>query len=147
MKNRFIFNYLMSLIVIAMGALVVSSCGDDGDDNSGSNGSGIYGTWVSTLEDGEVVTVVIAPSSMKIQWADSDGASETEIYDSFNYDESSKKITAHHCKTIYGHGGEATEDEADGIVTCYVNWVDNNHITFGDKPGEVWDDYGVLTRK
>ena len=80
----------MALVVIAMSAMVVASCGDDDDDNGGSNGSGIYGTWVSTLEDGEVVTVVIAQNSMKIQWA-YDDESETEIYDSFSYDESTKK--------------------------------------------------------
>ena len=146
MKKRIIFKYLMALVVIAMSAMVVASCGDDDDDNGGSNGSGIYGTWVSTLEDGEVVTVVIAQNSMKIQWA-YDDESETEIYDSFSYDESTKKITAHHCKTIYVYDGKTTEEEDDGIVTCYVNWIDNNHITLGDRPGEVWEDYGTLTRK
>ena len=128
MKKSIIFKYLMALVVIAMSAMVVASCGDDDDDNGGSNGSGIYGTWVSTLEDGEVVTVVIAQNSMKIQWA-YDDESETEIYDSFSYDESTKKITAHHCKTIYVYDGKTTEEEDDGIVTCYVNWIDNNHIT------------------
>ena len=69
MKKSIIFKYLMALVVIAMSAMVVVSCGDDDDDNGGSNGSGIYGTWVSTLEDGEVVTVFIAQNSMKIQCA------------------------------------------------------------------------------
>ena len=115
MKKSIIFKYLMALVVIAMSAMVVASCGDDDDDNGGSNGSGIYGTWVSTLEDGEVVTVVIAQNSMKIQWA-YDDESETEIYDSFSYDESTKKITAHHCKTIYVYDGKTTEEEDDGIV-------------------------------
>ena len=136
----------MALVVIAMSAMVVVSCGDDDDDNGGSNGSGIYGTWVSTLEDGEVVTVVIAQNSMKLQWA-YDDESETEIYDSFSYDESTKKITAHRIKTIYVNDGVSTEVDEDDELSCYVNWIDNNHITLGDRPGEVWEDYGTLTRK
>ena len=146
MKKSIIFKYLMALVVIAMSAMVVVSCGDDDDDNGGSNGSGIYGTWVSTLEDGEVVTVVIAQNSMTLKWAD-EYSSETEIYDSFFYDESTHKITAHRIKTIYVNDGVSTEVDEDDELSCYVNWIDNNHITLGDRPGEVWEDYGTLTRK
>ena len=83
---------------------------------------------------------------MKLQWAD-ESSSETEIYDSFNYDESSHQITAHHCKTIYVYQGGSSESVEDDYVSCYVNWVDKNHITLGDSPGEVWEDYGTLTRQ
>lgn len=93
-----------------------------------------------------MVTVTFAKNSMKLQWADK-SSSETEIYDSFNYDESSHQITAHHCKTIYVYQGGSSESVEDDYVNCYVNWVDKNHITLGDRPGEVWEDYGTLTRQ
>ncbi|MGN0221092.1 MAG: hypothetical protein ACI4BA_03085 [Prevotella sp.] len=147
MKTRKFFSFLMAVMAVAMTAVTVSSCGSDDDDNGGgTSGSGIYGTWVSTLEDGEVFTVVIAPNSMQLQWA-YDGGSETEVYDSFSYDESTHKVIAHHCKSIYAGQGYNREDAEDDILEFYVNWIDNNHITIGGKPGEVWDDYGTLTRK
>ena len=111
-----LFKHLLSLIVLMIGAMAVSSCGDD-DDDSGNGSSSIYGTWVSTLDDGEVVTVTFAKNSMKLQWADK-SSSETEIYDSFNYDESSHQITAHHCKTIYVYQGGSSESVEDDYVNC-----------------------------
>ena len=130
------------LVFAFVSTMCLISCGDDDDNGSSS----IYGTWVSTLDDGEEVTVTIAKNSMSVKWAIEE-ESETEIYDSFNYDESSHLITAHHCKTIYTYSGGKNEDDADAYVSCYVNWIGNNHITLGDKPGDVWEDYGTLTRK
>lgn len=133
---------LIMMFAMLFCMVAFTACSDDDD-------SGIYGTWRGMDEDGEVVTVVIDKNSMKMHWDESDGGSETEIYDSFSYDESSQKITARLYKTIYTDpDGSSWEDESDYISTFYVTWIDNNHITFGDHPGgEIWDDFGVLTRK
>ena len=141
--KKFLERFFLVFAFVSTMSLI--SCGDD-DDEGGNGSSGIYGTWVSTLDDGEGVTVTFAKNSMKLQWAN-ESSSETEIYDSFNYDESTHQITAHHCKTIYVYQGGSSESVEDDYVNCYVNWVDKNHITLGDRPGEVWEDYGTLTRQ
>ena len=146
MKTRELFKYLMMFVVAALMSTALSSCGSDDDDNGSGSSTGIYGTWVSTLEDGDVFTMVVTKNSMQLSWTD--GAyTETEIYDSFNYDESTHKVVAHFCKSIYSGPGGSREETEDDVLEFYVNWIDNNHITVGGKSGETWSDYGTLARQ
>ena len=146
MKN--FFKYAMLLIVVIMSGVVVSSCGED-DGESGSQGS-IYGTWKANVgDDGEnaVCTIKITKNSMDIKWVEDNGDYEEEVYDTFNYDESECKITAHRCKEIFHSKGETEEYAEDKVKTYYVTWLDSKHIQIGKEPGEAISDFGTLKKQ